>query len=101
MQIPVQPLDVTDEGITAGVSINRTRHVVHIPWCALICAIGPDGVEHLVNHALNHRVLTMSPEHVSRAAAVLAQAQLPPKRAAAVERDGNVVRVDFTARRRA
>jgi hypothetical protein len=93
MPVAVHPLDVTDDGITAGVSINRTRHLVHIPWAALMQAVGEDGMPRLTNPALIRRVLTDS---------IVARTE-PEQRKAAATRSphSNVVAVDFRTRRRA
>jgi hypothetical protein len=58
------PVQVDPLRITAGLSFNRRRHTVVIPWNALLCA-RVDGVEYMQNHE----------------AARVARADVPPPKA--------------------
>jgi hypothetical protein len=83
MPVPIDPLRVEAEGITAGLSFNRRKHEVFIPWAALIGVVSGD------------ETLLVGPAYFADPPATA------PKQRPVAAREGNVVRVDFAARRRA
>jgi hypothetical protein len=87
--VRVDPLRVEDDGITAGLSFNRRHHEVFIPWPALLCVRADGDVVMVGPGAFDDTPPNRTP--VTAAA----------PRHARSHAEGNVVRVDFAARRRA
>ncbi len=85
LNVPVliDPLEVTAAGITAGLSILRRRCVITMPWSAVIGAAVGDGTVNVL-YGLPPPAPAPTPP--------------PPPKPVQI---GNVVHVDFAARRRA
>lgn len=84
LPLPVDPLLVCDWGILAGLSFNRRVQEVRIPWAAVAAVRSPA-----------HALLRYDSDLLARLANEREQAEAAPKSA------GNVVKVDFAAKRRA